>query len=81
MILPYLNGCANEVLVPEPVIVEVVTVERLPVPADLLIQRTKSTVPEALTYGDGLQLWAEDRANLDSVNAQLGAIDGLGNSE
>ena len=77
-----LVGCGTtEVIVEKPVPVEVVRVERVPVPIDLLIQRNKSTLPDALKYGEALQLWAEDRANLDSVNAQLGAIQGLSNGD
>ena len=82
VILSMVSGCGTtEVIVEKPVPVEVVRVERVPVPIDLLIQRNKSTLPDALKYGEALQLWAEDRANLDSVNAQLGAIQGLSNGD
>ena len=80
MLIPLsLIACgSNEIIVPEPVVVPIPgTVERTPVPPDFLVQRRKSTIPDTLTYGDSLQLWAEDRASLDSVNAQLGAIEEL----
>ena len=76
-LLTLLTACVREIIVEKPVPVEVVRVERTPVPVDFLIQRNKSTLPEMLKYGEALQLWAEDRANLDSVNAQLRAIEGL----
>ena len=76
-----LAGCVREVIVDRPVPVEVVVEKPIPVPADFLIQRNKSTLPDALKYGEALQLWAEDRANLDSVNAQLRAIQGLSSGE
>ena len=77
----WLTGCAKEIIIEKPVPVEVIRIERTPVPSDFLIQRNKSTLPKTLKYGEALQLWAEDRANLDSVNAQLRAIQGLSDGE
>lgn len=74
-----LTACANkEVIVPEPVVIEIpgptVYVE---VPRSLVIQHQPVALPERLSYGNGLLLWAEDRSNLDVCNAQLRAIAGL----
>jgi len=76
-----LAGCVREVIVEKPVPVEVVVEKPIPVPADFLIQRNKSTFQGSLTYGEALQLWSADRANLDILNAQIRAIQGLSSNE
>jgi hypothetical protein len=72
-----LSGCESTRIVEKPVPVEVVRVERVPVPADLLIRHIKVTIPPTLTYGEAIQLWAEDRAIVDKLNGQLQAIEVL----
>ena len=47
------------------------------VPTELLIIRNKSTLPEALSYGEALQLWSADRGTIEALNGQLRAIQGL----
>jgi hypothetical protein len=48
------------------------------IPDNLLIQHNKTTIPEVITYGEALQLWAEDRAIVETQNGQLSAIRSLG---
>ena len=43
----------------------------VPVPADLLVQHQKTTIPESLTYGDAMQLWSADRAIIDTQNPYI----------
>ena len=69
-----LTACATERIVEKPVPVEVIRVEQTPVPDDLLILHAKTTIPDTLTYGEAIQLWAEDRALVDILNGQLIAI-------
>lgn len=47
------------------------------VPAELTRTVKKSDIPDAVTYGDALKLWAEDRQNIDVLNGQMVAIKGL----
>lgn len=78
----FLTACGTERVVEKPVVVEVPgPVEYVPVPGDLLIRHIKTTVPESLTYGEALQLWAEDRAIIDTQNGQLAAIEVLNNGD
>ena len=74
-------GCAREIIVEKPVPVPYETVIYKPIPPDLLIRHQKSTLPAEPLYGEGLQLCASDRANLDSCNAQLESIQGLSSNE
>lgn len=66
-------------IVEKPVPVEVPgPVEWREIPPNLLIQHNKTTIPEAITYGEALQLWSEDRAIVDTLLGQLSAIGSLG---
>jgi len=71
------TACAREVLVDRPVPVEIVKVERVSVPSDLLVTETPAEIPEGLTYGDALHLWSIDRAALETVNGRLEAVRAL----
>lgn len=74
-LLSWLAACGGiEPVIPDPVVVEIVRVERVPVPVDLLTQRPKTVIPEVLTYGEAIEAWAEDRASLDIQNAKLREI-------
>ena len=73
-----LLGCAANEVIPQPVIVEVPgPTEIVPVPAELLVQHQKVTIPEILNYGEALLLWAEDRSIIDRLLGQLIAIESL----
>ena len=52
-------------------------IEYIDVPADLLVMHQKSTIPEAVTYGDVVLLWSLDRATIDILLGQLQAIESL----
>ena len=80
-ILSFLAACGQTRIVEKPVPVEVVRVERVTVPHQLLVQYTKSGIPKNLTYGEAIQLWSADRANIDVLNAQIAAIESLNESE
>jgi hypothetical protein len=69
-----LNGCAHETLVEVPVPVEVVRVERVSIPADLLVTEKPAEIPQGLTYGAALHLWSIDRASLEVVNGRIEAV-------
>jgi len=71
------TACAREVLVDRPVPVEIVKMERVSVPADLLVTQEPAEIPEGLTYGDALHLWSIDRAALETVNGRLEAVRAL----
>ena len=72
------TACATERIVEKPVPVPgPETIKYLDVPAQHLIQRKKSDIPDSLNYGDGLRLWNQDRLALDKVNGQLQAIESL----
>ena len=77
-LLPFLTSCANERIVERPVPVEVVRVETLPVPQDLLSQCAKQPVPESMTYGEALAAWSKDRSCIDILNTRIDAIRMLG---
>lgn len=72
-----LTACGTERIIEKPVPVEIIRVEYVPVPADLLHGAQKQTIPETLTYGLGIELWAEDRSTIDILNAKLKAIQSL----
>lgn len=74
LILLTLYGCESVRIVEKPVPFEVTVFERVPVPDEHLVQHPKSTIPDTLTYAEGIQLWAEDRAIIDTQNGQLEAI-------
>ena len=76
-----LTSCASERVVLQPKVVTETVTEYIPVPADYLIQHQKEIVPDLLTYGEAIALWAEDRANLDKANSQLESIGNLSNAE
>lgn len=70
-------ACTQTEVVPDPVIVEVVKVERVPVPADLMVRRSPVEIPESVTYGQIIQLHLVDRATIETLNSQLQAIEAL----
>lgn len=72
-----LSACSTTEIVEKPVPVEVVKTEFVPVPADLVAEIPKNTVPDGLTFADALELWSEDRAIIDTLNARLRGIQGL----
>ena len=74
LILLTLCGCETVRIVEKPVVVEVVKFKRVPVPAEHLVLHHKTTLPATLTYGEAIQLWAADRAIIDTQNGQLEAI-------
>lgn len=68
----------REVIVEKPVPVEIPgPVQYVGVPSDLLLLRQKSTIPDTLTYGEAITLWAVDRATIDALLGQLRAIEVL----
>ncbi len=73
--MPFLTSCGTERVIEEPVGVEVVRVEYVAVPSDLLLMRQPTTIPESVTYGEALLLWSEDRA---TIGALLGQLEGIG---
>jgi hypothetical protein len=75
--LIFLAACGQTRIVEKPVPVEVITVERVPVPDDLLIEHMPSTIPEGLTYGEAIQLWMADRDTIAIHNGQIKAIKSL----
>jgi hypothetical protein len=72
-----LPACAREIVVEKPVPVEIVKVERVPVPADLLVTEAPAEIPQGLTFGDALYLWSVDRAALETVNGRIEAVRAL----
>lgn len=69
-----LSGCSNTRIVEKPVPVEVVRVEVVPIPAELLHVEHKQSIPDQITYGQAIELWSEDRATIDILNGRLDAI-------
>ena len=61
--------------------VEVVRFEQVQIPSDLLIQYQPTTIPSTLTYGEAIQLWASDRADLLKSNGQIRAIESLNDDD
>lgn len=76
-----LTACANEKIVERPVPYEVVNTEYVPVPEDLTAPVDTATIPDSITYGDALILWAQDRAAIARLNAQLEAIREITNAK
>ena len=77
-LLPFLIACAPTRVVTKPEVVTVTKTEWRPVPADLVTPENPSAIPNGVTYGDALALWAEDRKSLAIVNGRLAAIKSLG---
>ena len=73
-----LTACGSTEVIPEPVVIETVRTEFVPIPPDLLAVHVKSEVPESLTWSELAQLWVADRENLDKANANLKAIAEIG---
>lgn len=76
-----LQGCGTiERLVQQPVPVTVTETEFIPVPDELLLQRSPVEIAggvgdfSGITYADALVLWARDRQTIKALNAQLQAI-------
>ncbi len=69
-----ISGCGSTEIVTEPVIVEVPVTKFVPVPAEHLAEQLPSTIPEKPTYGEIISLFAQDRAAIQTLNAQLRAI-------
>jgi hypothetical protein len=70
-------ACSTERLIEKPVPVEIVRVEYVRIPLDMLHVESKQAIPESLTYGQAVELWSEDRATIDRQNARLKAISEL----
>ena len=76
--LPLLIACASERVVTQPEIVEIIKVEKVHVPANLLIQHNKTTIQAGeVTYGEALEYWSLDRAIIDTLNGQIRGIESL----
>ena len=75
------SGCSTEKVITQPEVVEIIKVERVSVPNELLVKHQPTTVPETLTYGEALQLWAEDRGIIKTQNGQIAAIESLNAGE
>jgi hypothetical protein len=73
----FLSACAPQKVAVQPTVVEVVRVERVPVPSDLLALHNPSTIPNELTYGELIQLWSADRGTITILNGQIEAIRSL----
>lgn len=71
-------GCANERVVEKrvPVVIQGPP-QIIKIDPELLQTCSKTDIPELVTYGDGLELWAIDRACLDIANGKLKAIESL----
>ena len=74
-------GCASERIVDRPVPVEVVRTEYVPVPESLVTPIEPSAIPDKITYGMALTLWAQDRKTIANLNEQLRAIRSLKDGE
>ena len=72
-----LTACATPRVAVQPTIVEVVRVERVPVPNDLLVLHQPTTIPDELTYGELIQLWSADRGIIHILLGQIEAIRSL----
>lgn len=68
------TACGGTEVVRQPEIVEVVRHKTVNVPAELLKPCVKRPVPDDLTYGAAMVLWAEDRAALDACDGQISGI-------
>lgn len=76
-----LTACGNTKIIEKPVPVYIDKVEYVPVPYDLTMKRNKTTIPDAITYGEALELWSIDRATIDTLNGQMEAVESLGQEE
>ena len=76
-----LTACDRTRVVEKPVIHEVVRTEWREIPADLTTRCDKAQIPEQATYGKLIELWSEDRANIDVCNGKLAGIESLGENE
>ena len=77
-LLIFCQACAPTRVVTKPEVVTVTKTEWKPVPADLVKPENPAEIPNSVTYGDALALWAEDRRSLAIVNGRLKAIESLG---
>lgn len=77
----FLTACASERIVEKPVIHEVVKTEYRDVPSDLTTRCKKTEIPETMTYGEALEGWAADRAQIDVCNGRLAGIESLGDGD
>lgn len=68
------TSCGTSRVIEKPVLVETVRIERVNVPAELLVNCAKSAIPDELTFGGGVGLWADDRACVDILNGQIEGI-------
>lgn len=69
-----LTACGTERIIEKPVPVEIVRIETMPVPDDLLRPGVKKDIPDGMTYGQAIESWAADRFTIDKLNGQLKAI-------
>lgn len=77
----FLTACGSTKVVEKPVPVYIDRVEYIDVPYDLTIRRNKTTLPDTITYGEALELWAVDRATIDTLNGQMEAVESLNKEE
>ena len=73
-----LSGCGQTEIIERPVPVEVVRTEFVPIPADLTEPGAPAVIPDGLTYGDALELWAVDRATIETQAERLRQIRAIG---
>lgn len=76
-LLLLLSGCGTTTVIEKPVPVEVIKVERVPVPQDLLSPVLPGRVPDGLSFAEALEMWVEDRQTIDTLNDRLRAIESL----
>lgn len=74
-------GCSTDRIIDRPVPVEVVRTEYIPVSESLVTPIEPSVIPDKLTYGMALTLWAQDRRAIANLNKQLEEIRSLSNGE
>ena len=77
----FFAACGTERVVEKPVIHEVVRVEWREIPSDLTAPCGKSEIPADLTFGQAIELWADDRAQIDTCNGRLAGIESLGDPD
>ena len=76
--LPWFAACGATKIVEKPVPYPVPgPTQYVEVPADLTLNREKTTIPESITYGQALELWSRDRSTIDTLNGQLLGIKSL----
>lgn len=76
-LIALLTACGTERVLERPVPVEIVRIERVPVPAELLVPIAKQSIPDGITFGEALVKWSHDRATIEALNGRLAAIDSL----